>query len=339
VTLYLPPLLHDQAQIARITDLAAALPPGPFIVSTAKPGSGLDYVVSAIATSSVGQLGEAAAWLKLTGLIPRAGDPDAATITTKGSIVALGLRGAPDERLASTVLVNLAPSTPRTLTGLVVDTPTSDIVIYELGADGLPAGVYQVESSWFKGSVGQERNLYLDVRGPGAPVDANAPFLVAAREWSTFGGESLVLASGMSPIAEVPNRVAPDVNRLGATCPGAALMNDKQKVIGIGFAGATPRDIRVDRLYVSGQTAQVAAAIASDTVPGLILMADTASQTWRPGYYQVSLGRNGNMDRIIFCVGSADASGILRVPAGAGNSPSSGQVIRPWGHEAAASVY
>ncbi len=329
VTVFLPPLLHDQTQIARITELAASLPPGPFLVSTAKPGSGLDYLVSAIATSSVPQLGEAAAWLKLTGVTPRAGFPDAATITTDGSIVALGLRGAPGEKLASTVLVNLAPSTPHTLTGLVVDTPANDVVIYELGANGLPAGVYQVESSWFKGSVGQERNLYLDVRGPGGPVDANAPFLVAARQWSTFGGESLVLASGMSPVVELPNRVAPDVNRLGATCPGAALMNGEQRVIGIGFTGATPRDIRVDRLYAGGQTAQVAAAIASDTVPGLILMADTASQTWRPGYYQVSLGRNGNTDRIIFCVGSSDASGVLRVPAGAGNAPSSGRIATP----------
>ncbi len=329
VTVFLPPLLHDQTQIARITELAQALPPGPFVVSTAKPGSGLDYLVTAVVTSSVPQLGEAAAWLKLTGLTPRAGAPDAATITTDGSIVALGLRGAPGEKLASTVLVNLAPLTPHTLTGLVVDSPTSDIVIYELGPDGLPAGVYQVESSWFKGSVGQERNLYLDVRGPSAPVDANAPFLVAARQWAMFGGESLVLASGISPIAELPNRVAPDPDRLGATCPGAALMNGEQKVIGIGYTGATPRDIRVDRLYAAGQVAQVAAAIASDTVPGLILMADTTSQTWRPGYYQVSLGRNGNTDRIIFCVGKADASGIVRVPAGAGNPPGSGQVAAP----------
>jgi hypothetical protein len=329
ITVLLPPLLHDTAQIARITDLAVDLAPGPFVVKTAKPGSGLDYVVNPIATASVAQLGVAAAWLQLGTQSPSADAPDAGSIATDSSIVALGLRGALGEKLSSTVLVNLAPSTPRTLSGLVIDTPASDIVIYELGAEGLAAGVYRIDSSWFKDGVGHERSLYLDVHGPDAPSHANAPFLVAARQWAKYAGQSVVLAYGSPPTAELPNRVLPDVTQLRETCPGAALVDDRQQIIGIGYTGPGPRSISVEQLYSGGQTVQVPAAIAADTVPGLVLMADTSSQTWQPGYYQAVFDRSSGPDRVVFCVGRANSDGIVRVPTDAATPPGPGGVVTP----------
>jgi hypothetical protein len=327
LTLLLPRLPHDPAQIARITELAGALPPGPFMVTRATPASGRDYVVSVIPTSPLQRLGEAAAWLQLAGRSPIDGAPDAATIAADSSIVALGLRGRPGEQLASTIMVNLAPATPHTRPGLVVASETSDIVIYDLGTDGLPPGVYQIETTWFNGPSHVARSLYLDVRGPGPARDA--PFLLAARQWAGFSGQSVVLATGAAPIAQIPDRVPPDASRLGPTCAGGALLDDHQKVIGLGYAGGSPRSIKVDRLYTAAGRTPVAAAIAADTVPGLILMADTASQTWRPGYYEISLARNGGTDTIVFCVGSRDATGALAVPAGADSPPGSGSIVKP----------
>jgi hypothetical protein len=327
LTLLLPRLPHDQAQIARITQLASALAPGPFMVTRAAPSSGSDYVVSVIPTSSLQRLGMAAAWLQLAGRPPNDGAPDAASITADSSIVALGLRGQPGEQLASTTMVNLAPATPHTRPGLVVASETSDIVIYDLGTDGLAPGVYQIETSWFNGPSHVARNLYLDVRAPGPAEDA--PFLVAARQWAGFSGQSVILANGVPPIAQIPDRVPPDAARLGPTCAGGALLDDHQKVIGLGYTGAPPRTISVARLYTAARTAPVEAAIAADTVPGLILMADTSSQTWRPGYYEVNLARNGGTDTMVFCVGSRDASGGMTVPAGADNPPGSGSVVTP----------
>jgi hypothetical protein len=127
----------------------------------------------------------------------------------------------------------------------------------------------------------------------------------------------VVLAAGQNPVEQLPSDVAAGSDELGPGCIGGVMIGPGTKVVGIGYAGSRAADVLVHRLFTGGRTVPITAAVAADTVAGLLLLADARSARWRPGYYEVAIERDGGPARYVFCVGERGLRGLLSVPADA----------------------
>ena len=320
LTMFLPARPHNQAVINRVASIVSAMPPGLFVVRPEQSIVQGNLSVQMIPTAAVDASASAGAWLALQGG-SAAGGGSSADLSADPSILAIGVHGAAGDALTSQILVSLAPvaQAAGTTSGVVVTAATGDVGIFELPSTGLAAGLFRIDTGWHTPTSWVPRSWFLDVTGPNGSSGAVSPLLDAARQWSGWAGTNTILAGGQIPVAEEPDSVAPNSDELGTSCFGAVMVRDNVKVIAIGYAGTKPESTLIQRLFTGNRTVPVAAAVAADTVPGLLLMADVQHGTWQPGFYAVSLDRGTTSASYVFCVGATQAGGGMAVPADAGS--------------------
>jgi hypothetical protein len=317
LTMVLPARPHNRPAIAAMADLARRLPSGLFLVAPQPNDRTHPYDVTTVPASPVAPLSDAAAWLQLSGGTDPGAESATATIEADPSAVGIGIRGSPGEKLISQIFVSLAPlsDVSSTTAGIADPDANGDVAVFELGADGLEPGIYRVDTAWSVDGGWKARSWFVDVSGTATGTEAASPLLAAARHWAGWAGQSVVLADGQVPVAQDPSTADASADTLGASCFGGVMVHDGQKVIGIGYPGARPGSVMVQQLFTGRRSAPSPAAVAADTVPGLLLLAETRRGTWSPGFYQVSLNRDGSTDRYVFCVGESSGDGTISVPS------------------------
>jgi hypothetical protein len=321
MTMVLPFRPHNQEVIARVAQLAAGLPEGVFVVrpeSNNNPDAQL--TARMVPDSPVSGLTNASAWLQLSGGGALGAEASAVVLTADPAVVAIGIHGPIGEQLTSQIMINLAPLTGAqgTFGAVVVPAATGDVAVFELTNGGLQPGLFRLDTGWALQNGWRGRSWFLDVGSTRGGQDSTAPLLAAAREWAPWAGRNVVLAAGQNPVEQLPSDVAADSDELGPSCIGGVMIGPGTKVVGIGYAGSRAGDVLVHRLFTGGRTVPITAAVAADTVAGLLLMADARSEAWRPGYYEVAIVRDGAPARYVFCVGERGSRGLLSVPPDAG---------------------